>query len=38
VKAPKTPVSVGICQGLARRRLCQALRKAPMHGVSQVVL
>jgi hypothetical protein len=37
-KRQKTLVSVGICQGLARRRLRQALRKAPVHCVSQVVL
>ncbi|CAK9876842.1 unnamed protein product [Sphagnum jensenii] len=29
---------MGVCQGLAGWQLCQALRKAPLHGVSQVVL
>jgi len=28
---------VGVCQGLAGWRLRQALRKAPVHGVSQMV-
>jgi hypothetical protein len=37
-EVPKTPVSVGVCQGLGGRRLHQALRKVPLHGVSQVVL
>jgi len=38
MEAPKTLVSVGVCQGLVGQRLRQALWKAPVHGVSQVVL
>jgi len=37
-KRQKTPFSMGVCQRLAGWRLCQALQKVPVHGVSQVVL